>query len=350
MDINYSSLLQQLARQKENSQKVFEEHDPTQRFKRMMNEHYAALGDKTIRDSRMSQFRPPQDSVEDRVDREMAESRQRTAYTRADAKTPNMLEEEAATAAEEAKREQQEMKYAASQKRNPIANYLSGVTGQDDYRSAMIQYLSAGGKKPDWYTGDYASDKMNIDTAIEASMTPREQLQRREAQQRLDQLQDYRQERLNLQKQAQQDKVREQVAKREAVKPTQIIPTSNERKMANEALEGVLGADMFDQLPREQTNEVARTVAAKAKAKMATPEGKGLDYETLLQDELDELIAKGQLKKGKEGGWFGIGSEKPSFTRAAKSNVPQAPAAGTIYKGYKFKGGDPANPNSWEKQ
>jgi hypothetical protein len=187
----------------------------------------------------------------------------------------------------------------------------------------MMQYLSAGGKKPAWYTGDYETDKVNIDAAIEASMTPMQQLTRKSQQENLQSLQENREAQLELRKQAQADKVREQVAKREAIKPktSEVIPTKNERVMADEALEGLLGSETYTQLPPEQAADVARTVAARAKAKMNTLEGKGVDYESLVQDELQELMAKGELKKGKEGGWFGIGSEKPSFTRAEKSSV-----------------------------
>jgi hypothetical protein len=243
----------------------------------------------------------------------------------------------------------------------PLENYLASVSGPDDYRTTMMQYLAQGGKKPSWYTGDYESDKGNIETSIAATMTPQQQLVRQDAHQRLADLQESRKARLELQKEKLAEQAKAQAAKQAGIanktpNPNQIIPNKDQRSQALGALESALGSSVFSQLPPDQQDSAARTIAAKAKAAMMTPEGKGIDYETHLQDQLDEMMATQQLNPGKEGSFFGlIGGEKPSFKGKPSEQVPTpkeslaAPQPGTVLKGYKFKGGNPSDKNSWEK-
>ncbi len=44
-----------------------------------------------------------------------------------------------------------------------------------------------------------------------------------------------------------------------------------------------------------------------------------------------------------------LNSATPGDAASTATGAPRAPKPGQIVKGYKFKGGDPANPNSWEK-
>ena len=238
--------------------------------------------------------------------------------------------------------------------KTPLANYLGAVDSPESYRSAMMQYIAGGGQKPRWYTGNYEMDKQNIDTAINATMTPKEQLIRQEAQDRIESTkvqreatQLYKEEQLRLRE-------REMAAKREKVVPQKSVPTKDERNMALDATEEVLGADLFAKMPSEQQNGVAREVASRAKARIA--QGEKAEYGDILNEELDKLIAEGKLKPGKEGSWFfGMGGEAPSFSSRGvvgvkpAAAVPPVPKSGEVVKGYQYLGGDPSNRASWKK-
>jgi len=217
---------------------------------------------------------------------------------------------------------------------HPLENYLGAVDSPESYRTAMMQFVANGGKRPNWYTGNYDMDKGNIDVALNATMTPQQQEVRMEAQERLAATKESREANRALREKAQMQKDREDALKREdkeKARALRTIPSPTQLKSATDALETRLGADMFDQMPAEQRTAVAREISAKAKTRLAT-EGTDADYNSLVEEELDKTVASGRLTMGKEGSWFfNMGAEKPSFKPSSGKGPASAPAAALEY-------------------
>jgi hypothetical protein len=56
-----------------------------------------------------------------------------------------------------------------------------------------------------------------------------------------------------------------------------------------------------------------------------------------------ELNSVGETVGKGRGGWAQTGQSAP------QTNTPAVPKLGQLQQGYRFKGGDPADPNSWVK-
>lgn len=218
----------------------------------------------------------------------------------------------------------------------PLENFLGGVDSQESYRTSMMQYLASGGRKPKWYTGNYEADKGNIDAAIGATMTPLQQMQRAEAAQRNQDLEEARLARIQLAKDVEARRSREAALKREGMAPKKIVPDKNERIQADTALASLLGEEAYNAMSHYSRMAVADKAASLAKTQMGTEEAKGVDYTSLLQDAYNELIASGELKLPQEGtglrGFLGFGQEaKPAgFSpkgSTPQDQVPQSPSA-----------------------
>jgi len=213
--------------------------------------------------------------------------------------------------------------------KTPLENYLGAVDSPESYRTAMMQYVASGGKKPQWYTGNYEMDQGNIETALEATMTPQQQLVRSESRERLAGAKESREASRLLREQAALAKDRENALKREdkgKALALKTIPSSDQVVKATDTLESRLGAEQFDAMPAEQRTAVARQISSRAKARLAM-EGSAADYNSLVEEEMDKAIANGELKMGKEGSWFfNRGAEAPSFKPSSRE--PQAAPAG----------------------
>lgn len=214
----------------------------------------------------------------------------------------------------------------------PFENYLGAVDSPESYRTAMMQYVANGGKRPQWYTGNYDMDKGNIDVALSSTMTPQQQEVRAEAQERMAMTKESRDANRALREQTQMSKDREHAMKREdkdKALALRTIPNPAQLKSATDTLESRLGIPLFDAMPAEQRTAVSRQVAARAKQRLAT-EGTAADYNSLVEEEMDKAVASGELKMGKEGSWFfNRGSQAPSFKSNGQAEESKAAISGT---------------------
>jgi hypothetical protein len=187
---------------------------------------------------------------------------------------------------------------------HPLENFLGGVDDQESYRPAMMQYVASGGKRPAWYTGNYEKDKSNIDTAINATMTPEQQMKRQEAQTKQQDLQETRAARITAVDRAATDKEKESASKREALAQKAMTVHREDRIGAHNVLVGALGPDYLT-TPSNITDAISERIASAAKAKRGTPEAEGLSTEELMQDEVNSMIARGELKLPEKGNYLG---------------------------------------------
>lgn len=128
-----------------------------------------------------------------------------------------------------------------------------------------------------------------------------------------------------------------------------------------ELLEAVLGADVFAQI--QQLGIGARgmdTPAERDFIRQVISGTKTLNKDTLLRmaqikRQAQEDIANAwnqRIQSGELDDWYKYSKRpKKPFEIPARQGggVPSAPAVGTIQNGYRFKGGDPASPTSWEQ-
>lgn len=222
---------------------------------------------------------------------------------------------------------------------HPMENYLGGVQSQEEYRPAMLQYLSNGGKQPGWFTGNFEVDKPNIDAAINATMTPQQQMVRQEAQQKSADLQEARQARLQLAKDVELRRAQDAAQKREGMKAKISIPNRDDRLQALQVLGGLAG-EKFGGMPIQAQDAAAARAAAIAKSKVGTPEAQGVDFESLLGDAYNEMLLKGELKMPQESsfpyGFMGMGQAgatanfKPQIGGGAAAPVAPPPTAATV--------------------
>ena len=74
-------------------------------------------------------------------------------------------------------------------------------------------------------------------------------------------------------------------------------------------------------------------------------------YKQLLGGQLSGLKQQYEVSTGKKDfNKFISENTQKNIGDHSQSNKPNAPAIGEIRGGYKFKGGNPADQNSWEKQ
>lgn len=128
-----------------------------------------------------------------------------------------------------------------------------------------------------------------------------------------------------------------------------------------ELLEAVLGQDVFAQI--QQLGIGARgmdTPAEREFIRQVISGTKTLNKDTLLRmaqikRQAQEDIANAwnqRIQSGELDDWYKYSKRpKKPFEIPARQGgkVPGAPAVGTIQNGYRFKGGDPASPTSWEQ-
>lgn len=186
----------------------------------------------------------------------------------------------------------------------PLENYLAGANDSDTYRTGVMQYMASGGKVPGWYTGNFDKDKPNIDAAVNATMSPQQQLIRQEAQTRMADSTESREARLKLQQETERRRAQDSAAKREGLQQQRAIPSKGDRLQAHEVLGGIMG-EGYITAPQHVLNAAAEKAASIAKSQMSEPGAVGVDYESLLQDAFNDMIAKGELKLPDKGTYLG---------------------------------------------
>jgi len=100
----------------------------------------------------------------------------------------------------------------------------------------------------------------------------------------------------------------------------------------------------------EAARRVENTKIEKARAfrdwKKANKDGSFFDFETDWIARMQQQDVFGDLRREAEALGAGPGQGQPG---GAQQGTVAPPQPGTVMDGYVFRGGDPANPNSWEK-
>jgi hypothetical protein len=194
-------------------------------------------------------------------------------------------------------------KVMAPKNKHPLENYLGSVSDQESYRPAILQYLANGGRLPQWHTGNYEVDQPNIEAAIASTMTPEQQMKRSEVQEKNKDLKEARNARIAIAQQTQKDKERMDAAKREGMLQA-LKPNREDRISAHNVLSGILGNDYLT-VPKDTVDAISERIASRAKTAMSDPENKGVDYESLMQEEVNDMILNGELKMPDKGSFLG---------------------------------------------
>jgi hypothetical protein len=172
----------------------------------------------------------------------------------------------------------------------------------------MMQYIASGGKSPQWYTGNFETDQPNIEAAIGATMTPMQRMQRDDVKVKQEDLQVQREAQRQVKKDAAQQHIREQAAKQEGIKQKAATIGREDKLTAHSVLAGVLGADYSTTDPN-MLNAISVRVAAGAKKMLNTPEAGDSNIEDLMQEEVDNMIQRGELKMPEKGTFLGRWSQ-----------------------------------------
>jgi hypothetical protein len=138
-------------------------------------------------------------------------------------------------------------------------------------------------------------------------------------------------------------------------------PTDRDKETATDILRSF--PNLLDEGSADETVAVD-DIASLAKAKIVT--NPGVDYSTAVRQTIADKIKSGEFADvvkpptkiagfkipftggGETKGYKPV-ETKPAETPAEKTAAAVHPEVGTVMKGYKFKGGDPANKDSWEK-
>lgn len=199
----------------------------------------------------------------------------------------------------------------------PVENYLAAATSQETYGPAMKQYVGKGGHAPSWFTGDFAHDKPFIDTAVAATMSPKDQMIRHESMQkiqigdeRLKAYEEFKREQNRLKEREAADKQ----AGRESKKS--LVPTDKEKGMIDLLLKD---REEYSTIDPKSIQAIGATVASRVKHRMAT--GDRGDFSEMANEEMDDIMHS--LIVDKTGGsLFGLLPGKKRF----RPDSPEAKA------------------------
>ncbi len=219
---------------------------------------------------------------------------------------------------------------------HPMENYFGSISSQEEYRPALMQYLAAGGKRMPFMTGNWEHDAPQIEAVVNATMTPEQQMKRREIEQRNAELEEARKARIQIAKDKEAARQREVAAKQEAaVQKAQSIGRED-KLTAHSVLAGALGPD-YAKTDKGTLDAMGVRIASKAKAMLNTEKGKGLSLEEAMQKQIDQMVLNRELVLTEATGipllrdlpivgeLFGA-PEKVEFRRQAPSTPTAAPA------------------------
>jgi len=222
----------------------------------------------------------------------------------------------------------------------PVENYLGAAHNQETYQAAMKQYQQRAGKTPGWFTNDYEHDKPFIETAIAATMSPKDQMIRKEAEQKIAQGDTKLKKWEDFKREQQRLKDREITAKIEGGEAKKsVVPTDKEKVIVGELLKA---SEAYPNIDPKSIQAITDMAASRVKFRMIKEKG---DFSEMVREELDDIMDT--LVQG-QGSMFGLmpgkkklpGGDKPAVDKSsgappAKSTkppgVPAAPAGAIDY-------------------